>query len=231
MAVVSGFRTVWQPLGRGSGEHCAITAGRRSLAARRPPQFPKGPFKKLKNHSPLRGSRRDKGFARSRSGGGQTRRRVSEIQQWVGGAGQVPPTASAFAIRLGFCDSPTATDARRWLPLRRTRSRLWLALCEPPTASAFAIRLGFCDSPTATDARQRLPLRRTRSRLWLALCEPPTASAFAIRLDFCDSPSRGSDIRVMKRERSLCGRLGTWFTSCPGIGQEAWCRPQVSLPP
>ncbi len=102
-----------------------------------------------------------------------------------------PPSASAFAIRLDFCDSPTATDARRRLPLRRTRSRLWLALCEPPTASAFAIRLDFCDSPSATDARRRLPLRRTRSRLWLALCEPPTASAFAIRLGFCDSPSRG----------------------------------------
>jgi len=72
-----------------------------------PPQFPQRPFKNPSITPPLRGSRRDKGAARSRSGGGQTRRRESEIQQWVGGAGQVPPTASAFAIRLGFCDSPS----------------------------------------------------------------------------------------------------------------------------
>ena len=83
MAVVSGFRTVCQPLGRRSREHCAVTAGSRSLAARRPPppQFPQRPFKKPSITPPLRGSRRDKGAARSRSGGGQTRRPVRADRQ------------------------------------------------------------------------------------------------------------------------------------------------------
>ena len=40
---------------------------------------------------PLRGSRRDKGAARSRSGGGPARHPLSETQQRAGGAAAVPP--------------------------------------------------------------------------------------------------------------------------------------------
>ena len=41
----------------------------------------KEPCADLKYHSPLRGSRRDQGGARSRAGGGQTRRPVSDYRQ------------------------------------------------------------------------------------------------------------------------------------------------------
>ena len=58
---------------------------------------------------PLRGSRRE-GGARSRAGGGQMRRPVSDYQLARArrrGIGCPPPTASAIAWRLGFCDSPS----------------------------------------------------------------------------------------------------------------------------
>ena len=52
---------------------------------------------------PWRGSRRE-GEARLRAGGGPTRRPAGETPQRIGGAGAVPPTASAFAFNLaGAC--------------------------------------------------------------------------------------------------------------------------------
>ncbi len=198
------------------------------------------------------------------------------------------PLRIGLRLRLDLCDSPTATDTRRRLPLRRTRSRLWLALCEPPTASAFAIRRcrseaprwppsasafacgstsptpppqpthagGYrdgaqdlaCGSPCANPPPHQPSLAARPLRLPHRDRHTPAVTATAhkispmarlvrtphrisLRHSAATPPQGGSDTRVMKRERSLYVRPGTWFTSCPGIGQEALCGPQVSLPP
>ncbi len=72
--------------------------------------------------------------------------------------------------------------------------------------------------------------RHALSQSCAGVCPPPhQPSPFGSTS--ATPPQGGSDIRVMKWERSLCGRPGTWFTSCPEIGQGAPCKPQVSLPP
>ena len=83
------------------------------------------------------GAGRGDGRILGNAGVGPTPDRPSPLGAAVRGAGVAPLTGSAFAINLaGAC------------PRRRTRSRLWLALCEPPTGSAFAIRLDLSDSPS-----------------------------------------------------------------------------------
>ena len=83
---------------------------------------------------PLRGSRRDQGGARSRAGGGQTRRPVSDDQRHYrrrgGGYWLAPPSASAFACRLGFCDSPSRGATAG--PVKMGRAARWRVLVGPP---------------------------------------------------------------------------------------------------
>ena len=107
----------------------------------------------LEYHSPLEGeSARGRSPSSSRRGANAASRKSRSASDWgrvnatpswatssrrgCRGRPRSPATAKTFALNLA--------GAR---PRRRTRSRLWLALCEPPTAEAFAIRLGLLRLP------------------------------------------------------------------------------------
>ena len=105
---------------------------------------------------PLRGSRQDQGVARSRAGGGQTPRPVSEYSwhgQWRAydkkcddGLRQKQSTTRRFWSNRAFrnCRSVLETVCEVLSgPHRSLTARLL-----PPTASAIAWRLRFCDSPS-----------------------------------------------------------------------------------
>ena len=70
---------------------------------------------------PLRGSR-SKGAARSRSGGGPTRRRDSEIQRWAGGAGVGPPPQKPSPSGSTSATPPQGGSDRRAKPHPGTRA-------------------------------------------------------------------------------------------------------------
>ena len=118
-----------------------------------------------------------------------------------------PPTASAFAWRLGFCDSPSSPGRGRvmgisWERGRPARIRLFLmVVAELPR--------GFAGSHYVGSKPQRPGRRRARAPLPV-------------------DPG-GGDARAGSLRPHI--RPGTWFTSFPGIGQEAWFSAQESLPP
>ena len=83
---------------------------------------------------PLRGSRRDGAVCR-RSGGGPTRRRVSEIQRWVGGAGVGPPPQKPSPCGSTSATPPQGGSDRRAKPhpgarASRPQPYSWLEVAE-----------------------------------------------------------------------------------------------------
>ena len=79
--------------------------------------------------------------------------------------------------------------------------------------------------PVSDDQRH---YRRQGGGNWLA---PPPHQPSPAGSASATPPRGGSDTRGTNRGCRSHIRPGTWFTSCQGIGQEALCRPQASLPP
>ena len=113
----------------------------------------KTPYASLEYHSPLEGESADQGVARSRAGGGQTPRPVSEYSrhgQWRAydkkcddGLRQKQSTTRRFWSNRAFRNCRSVLETVCEVLSGPHRSRL-----PPPTASAFAWRLRFCDSPS-----------------------------------------------------------------------------------
>ena len=100
---------------------------------------------------------------------------------------RAPPTASAFAIRLDFCDSPSRGGNRRaCIDLLGGKV---VGIGWPP--HRISLRL--------TARLLRLPLKGGNRRACIDLLGgkvagigwPPHRISLRLRLDFCDSPSRG----------------------------------------
>ena len=121
----------------------------------------------------------------------------------LGDAGVVPPTASVFATNLACAN-----------PRQRTRSRLWLALCEPPTAEAFAI--GRCRLEAPRWPPHRIGLRHSARPLRLPL-------KGGVILEFLNDVlrDRRADARRQSIEKSYPPAV-SWVTGEPRMRRLAW---------
>ena len=201
---------------------------------------------------PLRGSRRE-GGARSRAGGGGTRRPVSDDQRHYrrqGGGNWLPPPhrislrLAARLLRLplegGVIPAVQTGDVVYTLdrehglhhakesgkkPCAGLKHHSPLEGESARGRSPQSSRWGGTRRPVSDDQRH---YRRQGGGNWLA---PPPHQPSPDGSASATPPQGGSDTRGANWGRRLHIGPGTWFTSCQGIGQEALCRPQASLPP
>jgi len=127
-------------------------------------------------------------------------------------ATRFPPHPIILRLWCGLCDSLRRTRSRLATHLvrtlrRRTRSRLWLALCDPPRIGLRLWR-SLCDSPSAHKillgnspranpvashkispvARLVRPPHRIGLRLWRGLCDSPSAHKISLGNSPCANP-------------------------------------------
>ena len=130
-----------------------------------------------------------------------------------------PPTASAIAWRLGFCDSPSRGGVIA-LGARASRPHPF------PLAAAELQCNASGSHPVGEPPCGREPHRPGRRKAMASFPVDPSGGDGRGCGRLC---AGGTPALPGSRHPHI--RPGTWFTSCQAIGQEALCKPEESLPP